>query len=255
MTSNLPLKVNIITLFPEMFSALHYGIVGRAIESGQLEYCCLNPREHTQNRNGYIDDSPYGGGPGMIMQAEPILACIDIARQQLPKAFTILLTPSGHRVEQHTLQHLNSHHELIIICGRYEGIDARLTRLTRIDAELSLGDFVLSGGEIAAMALIDSCARQRPNVLGHPEGATDDSFSDGLLEAPQYTRPKTLENQTVPGVLLSGNHADIRQWRRQQALGRTWRYRPDLLEKLELDTADQALLLDYQQTFREGEQT
>jgi tRNA (guanine37-N1)-methyltransferase len=254
MTFKSTFKIAVITLFPEMFAALNFGVIGRAFKQGISEITYLNPRDEATRNHGYIDDAPYGGGPGMIMQAEPLLACIRKADKTLPDAYRILLTPTGQPLTHEHVKTLSQHRELIMVCGRYEGIDQRFTDLANIDLELSIGDFVLSGGEIAAMALIDACIRQQPHALGDAQSADQDSFCEGLLEAPQYTRPKMLENKIVPSILLSGNHAAICQWQRKQALGRTWQYRPDLLNQLELSSTDQALLSDYQNELNQGEE-
>ena len=252
MTSKAPFKITPITLFPNMFEALHAGITGRAIQNNLVEIACLNPRDEATRSHGYIDDKPYGGGPGMILQAAPILTCIRKAQPQ--PALRILMSPSGTPLTQQHIQHLSQQKHLIIVCGRYEGVDERIMSLAPIDAVFSIGDFIVSGGEIPAMALIDACIRQRPGSLGDARCAEEESFSKGLLEAPQYTHPKTLENSDVPGVLLSGHHGNIMKWQKEQSLARTLKYRPDLIEGLHLTSEDQALLERIKTNHKRGEQ-
>ncbi|NBS25535.1 MAG: tRNA (guanosine(37)-N1)-methyltransferase TrmD [Gammaproteobacteria bacterium] len=236
------LRAGVITLFPEMFDAISdYGISGRALKEGLVELGLWNPRYFTEDKHQTVDDRPYGGGPGMLMKTGPLALAINAARQELPGAKVIYLTPQGSPVNQQTVNQLANQESLIFLCGRYEGIDERIIE-TEVDDELSLGDFVLSGGEVAAMALLDAIIRLQPGVLGHEDSAEQDSFMNGLLDCPHYTRPEEYEGKTVPPVLLSGDHEAIRKWRMQQSLGRTWQRRPDLLEEMELTDEQKALL-------------
>ncbi len=239
------LRVAVITLFPEMFSALtDYGVTGRAVENDYLQLSFYNPRDYTRDVHRTVDDRPYGGGPGMVMRFEPLHEAIQQARIDLPQAKVVYLSPQGQRLQQSDLSFSASNAELIFLAGRYEGVDDRLLQ-TEIDAEWSIGDYVISGGELAAMVVIDALSRQIDGVLGHEDSAAQDSFIDGLLDCPHYTRPESVNGLDVPSVLLSGNHQKIRQWRRQQSLGRTWLRRPDLLEKIRLDEEQRALLEEF----------
>ena len=240
------MKFDIVTLLPEMFRALDAGITGRAIERDLLNIQCWNPRDFTQDKHRTVDDRPYGGGPGMVMMVEPIRSAIaDIRAQDDPTAATakvIHLTPQGRRLDQATLQRFSTQDHLILLAGRYEGIDERLID-TLVDEECSIGDYVLSGGELAAMVLIDGVTRLLPGALGHEDSAKCDSFVAELLDFPHYTRPESLAGHRVPEVLLSGDHQAIARWRLKQALGRTWNRRPDLLKGRAL-TGDEQTLLD-----------
>ena len=239
------MKVAVISLFPEMFSLVsEYGVTGRAVTRGLLQISTINPREYTHDRHRTVDDRPYGGGPGMVMLFEPVLAAITAARGQLPRARVIYLTPQGKPLQQADITRLSGEPALILLAGRYEGIDERIID-TAVDEEFSIGDYVLSGGELPAMVLIDALARAVPGVLGHEESACEDSFYAGLLDYPHYTRPDEIGGKRVPDVLLSGDHAAIARWRLKQALGRTWLRRPDLLQRLQLDPAQQALLEEF----------
>lgn len=235
--------IGVISLFPEMFRAItEQGVTGRAVKKGLLTVASWNPREFTTDRHQTVDDRPYGGGPGMLMMVSPLKAAIQAAKTAAGDgAKVIYLSPQGRKLDQRGVRELASEQKLILVCGRYEGIDERLIQ-TCIDEEWSIGDYVLSGGELAAMVMIDAVARLVPGVLGHQASAEEDSFSDGLLDCPHYTRPEVLDGMTVPAVLLSGNHAEIRRWRLKQSLGRTWLRRPELLENLAL-TEEQAQLL------------
>ena len=217
--------IGIISLFPEMFRAItDYGVTGRAVKNGLLSIQSWSPRDFTHDRHRTVDDRPYGGGPGMLMMVQPLRDAIHAAKAAAGEgAKVIYLSPQGRKLD------------------RYEGIDERVIQ-TEIDEEWSIGDYVLSGGELPAMTLIDSVSRFIPGVLGHEASATEDSFAEGLLDCPHYTRPEVLEGMEVPPVLLSGNHAEIRRWRLKQSLGRTWLRRPELLENLAL-TEEQARLL------------
>lgn len=239
------MKWGVISLLPNLVSgALDYGVVGRALRSGLIELKTFNPRDHTSDVHKTVDDRPFGGGPGMLMKVDPLRAAIAEAKADLPNAPVIYLSPQGDRLTQRLVQDLAETPELIMVCGRYEGIDERVIELD-VDLEISLGDFVLSGGEPAAIALFDAVARLVPGVLGHGGSAEQDSFSDGLLEGPHYTRPDEVSGLRAPEVLLSGNHGVIAKWRRKQALGRTWLRRPEILKKQELSDADVVLLDEF----------
>jgi len=236
----------IVTLFPEMFAAItRYGITGRAVRNGLLQVACWNPRDFTHDRHRTVDDRPYGGGPGMLMKVQRLRDAILAAKKAAGENVRVIyLSPQGRRLDQAGVRELAAAEKLILVAGRYEGIDERLLQ-SEIDEEWSLGDFVLSGGELPAMVMVDAVARMVPGVLGHRDSATEDSFFEGLLDCPHYTRPEELAGQQVPAVLLSGNHAEIRRWRLQQQLGRTWERRPDLLEKIDLNPEQQTLLSEY----------
>lgn len=238
------MQLSVISLFPEMFAAItEYGVTGRAVKQGKLSLHYLNPRRFTKDKHQTVDDRPYGGGPGMVMKVSPLLEAIKAARQQVGEnAKVVYLSPQGQKLDQAALGQLSQRKAMILLAGRYEGIDERLIE-QEIDEEWSIGDYVLSGGELAAMVMIDGMARLLPGVLGDAESAEQDSFMSGLLDHPHYTRPEMLNGQTVPAVLLGGNHEAIRQWRLKQSLGRTWLRRPDLLECMTL-TAEQAALLE-----------
>jgi len=238
-------KVSVISLFPEMFQAItQYGVTGRAIKSGLVEVDYINPRDFTQDKHKTVDDRPYGGGPGMLMKVQPLKDAIECAKQKVPNAKVIFLSPQGRTLTQEGVQQLAKQAEFILVAGRYEGVDERLIQ-SEIDEEWSIGDFVLSGGELPAMVLMDSVFRMVPGVLGKQASAEEDSFADGLLDCPHYTRPEVLNGEPVPPVLLSGNHEEIRRWRLKQKLGRTWQRRPDLLQNLELDKEQQKLLEEF----------
>jgi tRNA (guanine37-N1)-methyltransferase len=241
-----PRRIAVITLFPEMLSAItQSGITSRAVKLGLIEIQCWNPRQFTSDRHSTVDDRPYGGGPGMVMMVQPLRDAIEAARQWAgPSARVIYLSPQGRTLDQRGVVELASHESMILVAGRYEGIDERLLQ-TVIDEEWSIGDYVLSGGELPAMVLIDALTRLLPGALNHAESAAQDSFVDGLLDCPHYTRPEVFEGLRVPDVLLSGNHQEIRRWRLKQSLGRTWLKRPDLLQKMHLTEEQQALLTDF----------
>jgi tRNA (guanine37-N1)-methyltransferase len=247
------MHIGVITLFPEMFDAvIDYGITSRAVDNGLLQVSCWNPRDFTSDRHQTVDSRPYGGGPGMVMKIEPLRDAINAAREVMPKARTIYLSPQGRQLDQAGAIELAAHEALILVAGRYEGIDERLIE-AEIDEEWSIGDYVLSGGELAAMVLIDAVTRLLPGALGDEQSAQQDSFTDGLLDCPHYARPEEYEGKRVPEVLLGGNHEMIRRWRLQQALGRTWLRRPDLLAQRELNDEQRRLLDDFidQQKVRE----
>ena len=240
------MQISVITLFPEMLAAVaEYGVVGRAIDNNIVTLRCVNPRDFTTDAHRTVDDRPYGGGPGMVMKFEPMAAAIDSARETMPAATRVIcMSPQGTPFDQAAARRLTGLPGIILLAGRYEGIDERLLE-ARVDEEISLGDYVLSGGEIAAMAVIDATARLLPGVLGDDESALQDSFSDGLLDFPHYTRPEVIDGRQVPEVLLSGDHARIYRWRLQQAIGRSYRRRPELVDKLELDVEQKQLLAEY----------
>lgn len=239
------MKVEVITLFPELVEQVtRFGMPRIAVEQGQLALSTRNPRDYSTNKWRRVDARPYGGGPGMVMEAEPLAAAIDAARASLGAAKVVYLSPQGSRFDQRWAERLSAEPGLILLCGRYEGLDERVLA-AEVDFELSLGDFVLSGGELAAMVVVDAIARLLPGVLGDEQSAVNDSFSAGLLDHPHYTRPEVWRDAAVPDVLLSGDHAKIARWRRQQALGQTWLKRPELFDGLELDEDSRALLRDF----------
>ncbi|UCE90607.1 MAG: tRNA (guanosine(37)-N1)-methyltransferase TrmD [Pseudomonadota bacterium] len=240
------MRVDVVTLFPQMFSALReYGVTGRALERGLAELALWNPRDYTTDRHRTVDDRPYGGGPGMVMMVEPLRAAIRAARSEGPTDRRVVyLSPQGRRLDQPALAELAQRPGFVLVCGRYEGVDERVVA-SEVDEEWSIGDYVLSGGELAAMVLIDGVIRLLPDVLGHEDSAGEDSFVGGLLDCPHYTRPVEVDGLRVPEVLLSGDHAAIRRWRLKQALGRTWLRRPDLLEAAELGEVERALLDEF----------
>ena len=239
------MKWGVITLFPTMVAdALAHGVIGRAMQRGLVNIITFNPRAHATDLHQTVDDRPYGGGPGMLMKVETLRASIAEAKQTLPEASVIYLSPQGEPLTQAVVQDLAERPEMILVCGRYEGIDERVLELD-VDYEISLGDFVLSGGEPAAIAVLDAVGRLIPGVLGDASSAVEDSFSDGLLDCPHYTRPEEIAGLKVPDVLLSGHHGDIARWRRKQALGRTWLRRSEILETQELSDEDQLLLDEF----------
>ncbi|MFP3036995.1 MAG: tRNA (guanosine(37)-N1)-methyltransferase TrmD [Arsenophonus sp. ER-BJ3-MAG3] len=242
--------IGIISLFPEMFMAImKYGVIGRAIKNGLLNIQYWNPRDYTNNRHRTVDDSPYGGGPGMLMMVKPLRDAIHAAKSEIIEDVKVIyLSPQGRKLNQKSVCELTINKKIILVCGRYEGIDERINE-TEIDEEWSIGDYVLSGGELPAMVIIDSISRFIPGVLGHQTSSKEDSFMDGLLDFPHYTRPKILEGMKVPNVLLSGNHAEIERWRRKQSLGRTWLRRPKLLKNLVLTDYQKILLKEFQQEY------
>ncbi|MFQ5982064.1 MAG: tRNA (guanosine(37)-N1)-methyltransferase TrmD [Woeseiaceae bacterium] len=240
------MQIRIVSIFPEMVQTVaEYGVIGRAAEAGLAEISCVNPRDFTDDPHRAVDDRPYGGGPGMVMKFEPAVAAIREARQTLPAACPVIcLSPQGSVFDQAAAERLAGLAGLILLAGRYEGIDERLIE-SEVDEEISLGDFVLSGGEIAAMAVIDAVVRLLPGVLGDADSASQDSFARGLLDCPHYTRPEEIEGRRVPAVLLSGDHAAIARWRYKQALGRSYMRRPDLVRKLKLDREQKKLLDEF----------
>ncbi|ACL33425.1 tRNA (guanosine(37)-N1)-methyltransferase TrmD [Glaesserella parasuis] len=240
--------IGIISLFPEMFKAItDFGVTGRAVKQNLLQVQCWNPRDFTHDKHKTVDDRPYGGGPGMLMMVQPLRDAIREAKATACKedgveAKVIYLSPQGRKLDQAGVQTLATNQKLILVCGRYEGIDERLIQ-TEIDEEWSIGDYVLTGGELPAMTLIDAVARFIPGVLGKQTSALEDSFAEGLLDCPHYTRPEVLDGLPVPQVLMSGHHEQIRKWRLEQSLKRTWLRRPELLDSLAL-TDEQRVLLN-----------
>jgi len=241
------MRFDVITLFPELVeSVVKFGIPRRAVEQGAVKLHCWNPRDYTKDKHRTVDDRPYGGGPGMVMKADCLLDTIrDVKKQSTGKV--IYLSPQGRPLTQTAVKKMSQEANITLLCGRYEGIDERVIELA-VDEEWSIGDYVLSGGELGAMVLIDAVSRLLPDVLGHEDSAEQDSFTDDLLDCPHYTRPETIESLAVPNILKSGNHAKIAKWRKQQSLGRTQQRRPDLLEKKKLSKEDTDLLAKYLET-------
>jgi len=240
------LEFGLVTLFPEMFNAFsEFGVSSRAVKQGLISVEHWNPRDFTEDRHRTVDDRPFGGGPGMLMKVQPLKDAIHAAKAASDRPSKVIyLSPQGRKLDQQGVLELSSSERLILVCGRYEGIDERLIE-TEIDEEWSLGDFVLSGGELAAMTFMDAISRLIPGVLGHERSSVEDSFFDGLLDCPHYTRPEVLDDLDVPEVLMSGHHENIRKWRAKQAIGRTWQRRPDLLEGRSLSKEQRTLLDDF----------
>ncbi|MFU2123024.1 tRNA (guanosine(37)-N1)-methyltransferase TrmD [Gallibacterium anatis] len=244
--------IGVITLFPEMFKAItEFGVTSRAIKHELLQLHCWNPRDFTHDKHKTVDDRPYGGGPGMLMMVQPLRDAIQAAKAEAGDgAKVIYLSPQGRKLNQAGVEQLAKNQKMILVCGRYEGIDERVIE-TEIDEEWSIGDYVLTGGELPAMTLIDAVARFVPGVLGKQASAEEDSFVDGLLDCPHYTRPEVLDGLVVPPVLMSGNHEEIRKWRLKQSLQRTWLRRPELLEGLALTDEQRLLLKQVQQEYQQ----
>lgn len=238
--------IGVISIFPEMFRAISdYGITSRAVKQELIQLECFNPRSNTEDRHQTVDDRPFGGGPGMVMKIKPLEGALGDARQAAGgPAKVIYLSPQGRKLTQAAVKELANEERLILIAGRYEGIDERFIE-EHVDEEWSVGDYVLSGGELPAMVLIDAVTRLLPGALGHVDSAEEDSFTDGLLDCPHYTRPEVYADKRVPEVLLSGNHEHIRRWRLQQSLGRTWERRADLLDSRSLSGEEKKLLEEY----------
>jgi tRNA (guanine37-N1)-methyltransferase len=245
------MRIDVLTLFPDFIAqCAAVGVVGRAAERGLLSVHGWNPRDYATDNYRRVDDRPFGGGPGMVMLMEPLGACLDAALAADPApARVIYLSPQGAPLTQARARALAQEPRLVLVCGRYEGVDERFLS-ARVDEELSIGDYVLSGGELAAAVLVDVLGRLQEGALNDAASAAEDSFEDGLLDCPHYTRSESMGTEGVPPVLLSGDHAAIRRWRRQQSLGRTWLRRPDLLARLELGKADRALLEAFQADWR-----
>lgn len=240
------IHLGIISILPEMFSSLQFGVCGRAIEQGLARVDLWNPRDWSGRPHRQVDDKPYGGGPGMVMMYEPLHGAIMHARSQMPESCRVVyLSPQGRQIRQCDLNEIvATQQSLLFLAGRYEGIDERVID-HHVDEEWSLGDFVLSGGELAAMVFIDSIVRLLPGALGNPGSAIHDSFMDGLLDYPHYTRPESVQGASVPDVLRKGNHQEIQRWRKKQALGRTWLKRRELLDALSLNEVDKQLLVEF----------
>lgn len=244
------MQFDVVTLFPPMFDAIaKHGITSRALEQKRYELQLWNPRDFTENNYRTVDDRPYGGGPGMVMLVEPLERAIIAAKQRqfeagVAKPRVIYLSPQGRLLDHKIVMELAAEPGLILLAGRYEGIDERLLE-RQVDDEISIGDYVLSGGELAAMVLMDSIVRHIPGVLGDADSAAQDSFFDGLLDCPHYTRPEDYQGERVPAVLMSGNHADIKRWRLKQALGRTWLRRPEVLAQRKLSKEELFLLEEF----------
>lgn len=248
------MRVDVVTLFPEMVETLlRFGVTGRAVERSLLEVVTWNPRDDASDRHRTVDDRPYGGGPGMVMKVQPLRDTLRRARAAAePAGKTLYLSPQGRPLTQDSVRQLASGQpRLILLAGRYEGIDERLVD-TEVDEEWSIGDYVLSGGELAALVVIDAVARLLPGALNDNESAAQDSFMGGLLDYPHYTRPEEIGGRRVPPVLLSGDHAAIARWRRREALGRTWLRRPELLARRELTPHDQQLLAEFTEEYQEN---
>ncbi|MDH3977395.1 MAG: tRNA (guanosine(37)-N1)-methyltransferase TrmD [Gammaproteobacteria bacterium] len=241
------MKFSVVTLFPDLVStaATGFGICGRAEQRGLIGLKTIDPRDFTTDVHRTVDDRPYGGGPGMVLKVEPVRAAIKAARDGLPKGSPVVfLTPQGRRFDQALAREWADLPGMVLVAGRYEGFDERLIE-SEADDEVSLGDFVLSGGEIAAVAVIDAVTRLLPNVLGDEQSATQDSFMDGLLDCPHFTRPENVDGVSVPQVLLDGHHEEIRRWRLKQGLGRTYMRRPDLLKQRLLSEEERQLLDEF----------
>jgi len=240
------IRFDVVTLFPEMFTAITgSGITSRALNAGLWSLTTWNPRDFTTDNYRTVDDRPYGGGPGMVMLAEPLEVTLN-AVKTAGGGRVVYLTPQGRKLDHRKVMEFAAEKAVTLLCGRYEGVDERLLE-KRVDEEVSIGDFVLSGGELAAMALMDAVVRQLPGALGDDASAVEESFADGLLDCPQYTRPEMYTGAKVPEVLMSGHHENIRRWRLKQALGRTWLRRPDLLEARQLSKEEQKLLEEFRQ--------
>jgi tRNA (guanine37-N1)-methyltransferase len=250
------MQLGIVSLFPEMFAAVtEHGISGRAVRSGLMNLELFNPRDYTTDKHRTVDDKPFGGGPGMLMKTEPLMASIAAARQAVSQKQTtgesvkvIYLSPQGKTLKQDSIIDLAKREGMVLLCGRYQGIDNRVL-VSEIDEEWSLGDFVISGGELAAMTLIDAMTRFQPGALGDEGSALEDSFSNGLLHSPEYTRPQSIDGSDVPKVLLSGDHEAIRKWRLKHSLGATWLKRPDLLQAMSLALEQEELLEQFKQDY------
>ena len=236
------MRFDVLTLFPELFSSfLKETILGRAVKAGLVDIRLINIRSFARGRHLVTDDRPFGGGEGMVMKPGPVSRALESIDRRPDRSLVVLLTPQGRTFEQPLAWELSRMEQVILICGRYEGVDERI-RTGRVDLELSIGDYVLSGGETAAMVVLDAVSRLVPGVLGGERSAREDSFEEGLLEHPQYTRPRVFKNQEVPAVLLSGDHEKIRVWRRTESLKRTLERRPDLLEEAKLTEEDKRIL-------------
>lgn len=246
------MRIDVISIFPPMFEAVsEYGITGRAVRSGLLSLRIWNPRDYTEDKHRSVDDRPYGGGPGMVLRPEPLARAIAAAKADAQEPAKVLyVSPQGRKLDHAGVVELAERQRIMLLAGRYEGVDERLLA-AEVDEEWSIGDYVLSGGELPAMVLIDAIVRRLPGALGDEDSAEQDSFVDGLLDCPHFTRPETYAGQPVPEVLLSGDHERIRQWRLKQALGRTWLRRPDLLSRITLNKEQERLLAEFQNEQRQ----
>jgi len=240
------MRIALVSLFPEMFAAVgEHGVTGRAVRQGLVSLSHYNPREYTVDNHRTVDDRPYGGGPGMLMKVDPLQQAIVAAKTMTgARARVIYLSPQGRPLDHGKAVELSQLEGFVLVAGRYEGVDERLIE-AEVDEELSIGDYVLSGGELAAMVVIDAVTRQLPGVLGHESSAQEDSFANGLLDYPHYTRPEKYKGRDVPEVLLSGDHEKVRRWRLKQALGRTYERRPELLEGRPMQAEEETLLAEY----------
>ena len=240
------MRIEIVSLFPELIEdAASYGVLGRARKKGLIDVGVSNPRDNAQDSHATVDDRPYGGGPGMVMKVEPLRTCLTQAKKRLPEGSrSIYLSAHGATLTHKRVSELSALPGMLLLAGRYEGVDERLVR-SEIDEELSIGDYVLSGGEFPALVILDAVVRMLPGVLGDEQSAEQDSFVDGLLDYPHYTRPEEIDGLKVPEVLLSGNHEAIRRWRMKESIGRTWVRRPDLLDRLELSEEQRTLLEEF----------
>ena len=239
------MKICVLTLFPELFEPFwNHGMIRRAVQGKKISPTIINIRDYAKGRHRVTDDRPYGGGCGMVMKPEPLTAALAEAKTRMPSATSLLLSPQGKRFDQHLAQSLKSVAGLILVCGRYEGVDERFVD-QHVDMEISIGDFVLTGGELGAMVVIDAVTRLIPGVLGNADSAESDTFSDGLVEYAHYTRPSTFDHEPVPDVLLSGNHQEIDRWRRESALIRTVLKRPDLLAQRDFSSEERAILVKW----------
>lgn len=255
MADNQPMWFGVITLFPQMFDAVtQYGVTSRAVKQGLIQVECWNPRDYAHDKHKTVDDRPFGGGPGMLMMVQPLRDAIADAKVAAGEGVhTIYLSPQGRKLDQKGVAELAKRKKLLLVAGRYEGVDERLIE-SEIDEEWSIGDYVLSGGELPAMTLLDAVSRLVPGVLGHDLSAEQDSFATGLLDCPHYTRPEVLDGKQVPAVLLSGHHENIRRWRLKQSLGRTWLRRPELLNVLALTEEQRRLLAEFQREYQTVQQ-
>ena len=239
------MRIAVISIFPEMLRAItDFGVTRRAVKNGLIEIHCINPRDYAYDKHQKVDERPFGGGPGMLMMVQPLRDAIMKAKELLPDAAVVYLSPQGRVFSHHAAVEMSSREEIIFLCGRYEGIDERVVE-SLVDEEWSIGDYVLSGGELPAMVMIDAISRMVPGVLGDQESAQEDSFALGLLDYPQYTRPEEIDGMRVPEVLLSGNHKEIRKWRLGMSLARTYERRPDILKNLALTDEQEKLLALY----------
>ncbi len=246
------MRFDVITLFPEMFRVMEQGVTGRAVQRGLVDLHCWNPRDYTTDVHRTVDDRPFGGGPGMLMKYTPLASALRDVSRVAPDSRVIYLSPQGRRLDQRGARALATYSGMILIAGRYEGVDERFVE-AHVDEEWSIGDYVLSGGELPAMVLMDAVTRLLPGVLGHADSARQDSYMDGLLDCPHYTRPEVVDGVSVPAVLKSGDHAAIRRWRLRESLGRTWLRRPDLLKNRSLSDEERQLLDEFIAALRSAE--